>query len=479
MLFNSFTFVIFFVFVLIVLYVLGYKYNSTRRKVFLLLASFVFYTSFHPPFIFLLLASTIINWKLVGWMAETQGKVRRKLFLIIGLCLNLGMLGYFKYADFFANCLNYILEGLSLPQVNTVPNILLPIGISFYTFQAISYIVDVYNKKIEYAHSYLNFSLYLSFFPQLVAGPIVRANTFLPQLERDTVVLSRERVDHGITLVIVGLFIKLIFADIILAPVVDVVFNESANATSAQAWYGVLAFSGQIYFDFNGYSSIAIGLAILMGYDIPINFHVPYAAIGFTDFWRRWHISLSSWIRDYLYIPLGGNRKGVLRTIVNTVITFFLAGLWHGANILFIIWGLLHAFFLLIERALRKWITRPILPAFILVLLTYLLVCVAWVFFRAGSHDGSSLSVAKNILAALFLIADNRSGVNLSRTFYELAMILMFFTLVYQYIVRKLSFREVLCKLPNSVRMVLLAFMLTLVAIAFMDQNRAFIYFQF
>jgi len=299
------------------------------KKANLLLASYVFYAAWNPPFVLLLWISTLTDWFAARRMATSTGG-RKRLYLLLSIAVNLGLLGYFKYGHFIEENFLAFMSALGMDYEISPGNIILPLGISFYTFQSMSYSFDVYREKIRPADSMLDFALYVSFFPQLVAGPILRAGFFLQQLAED----NRERIADlglGCTLIVVGLFEKVVLADGLLAPVVETVYDATALSTSIDAWIGTLAFAGQIFFDFNGYSVIAVGLALCLGFKLPWNFLSPYAAIGFSDFWRRWHVTLSTWLRDYLYISLGGNRRGKIRTYANLAMTMLLGGLWHGA----------------------------------------------------------------------------------------------------------------------------------------------------
>jgi D-alanyl-lipoteichoic acid acyltransferase DltB (MBOAT superfamily) len=313
--------------------------------------------------------------------------------------VNLGILCAFKYANFLAASFSD-LAALAGWQVRSLSwSIVLPLGISFYTFQTMSYTIDVYRGKQQPTRSLLDFALYVTFFPQLVAGPIVRAGEFLWQLSQPRKAAARQMY-WGVLLFILGLFKKSFLADSIFAPVANGVYLAQAVPTAFQAWTATYAFAGQIYCDFSGYTDMAIACALMLGFALPDNFRAPYGAVGFSDFWRRWHISLSSWLRDYLYIPLGGNRKGAIRTRVNLLVTMLLGGLWHGAAWTFVIWGGLHGVYLGVEQAAKRWLKHPLFGSrvakFALMLLTFHLVCIGWVFFRAGT-----ISRALEVLGAM------------------------------------------------------------------------------
>ena len=393
MLFNSLTFIVFFVIVL------GFHYTvrSWRaQKSILLAASYIFYAAWNPPFVLLLWISTLVDWYVAKAMHSEESQKRRKFLLTVSLAANLGLLGFFKYGGFMLE--NFVrLTGLiGIEFEAATPSIILPIGISFYTFQTLSYTLDVYFRRAKPSGSFLDFALYVTFFPQLVAGPIVRARDFLPQcIERKRA--TRDQFGWGLYFVTLGLFQKVVLADAFLSASADAVFGFAKGAVySLDAWLGLLAFSAQIFCDFAGYSTCAIGVALCLGFILPDNFRSPYAAIGFSDFWNRWHISLSSWLRDYLYIPLGGNRKGKGRTLINLMTTMFLGGLWHGASWTFVAWGVLHGFYLSVEHLLRKnfgggAFTKTRVARFCFGLLTFFFVTLAWVFFRSKDFSSAAL----------------------------------------------------------------------------------------
>jgi len=288
--------------------------------------------------VFLLWLSTVVDWFAARWMYNARTKVLRIVFLVLSLCVNLGLLGFFKYGNFLLD--NFILctDFLGIHFQPARPDIILPVGISFYTFQTLSYTLDIYRRKIRPWHSFLDYALYVTFFPQLVAGPIVRAVEFLPQCIRPRRA-NRSQLSWGLSLLVIGLFEKVVIADGFLAPIVEAVYDSPLKPNFISAWGATVAFAGQIFCDFAGYSTCAIGVAMCLGFSLPDNFRFPYAAVGFSDFWRRWHISLSTWLRDNLYIPLGGNLGGQVRTYANLMITMLIGGLWHGASWTFVVWG--------------------------------------------------------------------------------------------------------------------------------------------
>jgi alginate O-acetyltransferase complex protein AlgI len=370
------------------------------KKTHLWISSYLFYAAWNPPFVMLLWISTVVDWFVGKALADTKRLLKKRALLALSLCVNLGLLGYFKYGDFILNSFITILKTFHIDFHPAAPDVVLPVGISFYTFQSLSYTFDIYQEKMRPWKSFSDFALFVTFFPQLVAGPIVRAADFLPQLESSRHASARQ-FGWGFCLLTIGLFQKIILADSLMAPVADKVYSQAAIAGFIDAWIGTLAFSAQIFFDFSGYSNCAIGAALCMGFVLPDNFLFPYASIGFTEFWRRWHISLSTWLRDYLYISLGGNRKGQGRTLVNIMVTMLLGGLWHGASWRFIFWGGLHGIYLVVERGLGMtfkdvhFFQRTGIRIG-LVLITYFFLCITWVFFRAGDF-ASAFALLSNM----------------------------------------------------------------------------------
>jgi alginate O-acetyltransferase complex protein AlgI len=384
MLFNSLTFVLFFA---VVLALHRAPFSWRQKKIQLLVASYLFYAAWNPPFVILLWISTFVDWHVAKVLFRTADIARRRLLLTVSVAVNLGLLGYFKYGGFLLENWTALMQALGMSYVAPGWSIVLPVGISFYTFQTMAYSLDVYLRRAEPADSLLDFSLFVTFFPQLVAGPIVRPTHLMPQFKEPRPA-SGSQVLWGLGLLTLGMFEKVVVADGALAPIADAVFGATEALSPMDAWLGTLAFSGQIFSDFAGYSTSAIGVALALGFSLPDNFRFPYAAIGFSDFWRRWHISLSTWLRDYLYIPLGGNRKGEGRTYINMMVTMLLGGLWHGASWTFVVWGGLHGVYLAVERVLRGAYSGARVASTLafrigLAALTYFLVNLTWVFFRA------------------------------------------------------------------------------------------------
>jgi len=365
-------------FLALVLLALAPPASVETKKRMLAVASCFFYAFWDYRYLGLLLLISVIDYYCARAIARSAGPARRA-WLLVSLCSNLGILAYFKYFNFFVDNLN----GL-LPQAAQIAHrdILLPAGVSFYTFKTLSYVIDVYRRELPLVRSQMDYTTFITFFPELIAGPIVRASVFLPQLDRD-IGPTAERLSRGASLFLLG-FTKKLMADR-LASMVDPVFADPAAFSSASAWAATLGYSFQIYCDFSGYSDMAIGSAAMIGYQLPENFRMPYLAAGITDFWRRWHITLSSWLRDYLYIPLGGNRQGPLRTYVNLMLTMLLGGLWHGASWNFVLWGGLHGIALAIERAVQARRPGALLPAWISIPATFAFVSLCWIPFRCAT----------------------------------------------------------------------------------------------
>jgi D-alanyl-lipoteichoic acid acyltransferase DltB (MBOAT superfamily) len=478
MLFNSYTFLIFFAFVFLTSRLIK---NWKVLKLFLLLMSYLFYSAWNPPFVILLWISTTFDWFIARAMDQAQEPRRRKTLLIVSLLINLGFLGYFKYGGFLLENFVVLVNSLGIAYSPAPPDIVLPVGISFYTFVTLSYTIDVYYRKIHSWPSLLDYALFVTFFPHLVAGPIVRARDFLPQLETPKRGSSLQ-VGWGLSLFVIGLFYKMVIADSFMAPVAQQIYDSAATPGFFQAWAGTLAFAIQIFCDFAGYSLCAIGAAMSLGFVFPDNFRFPYAAVGFSEFWRHWHITLSTWLRDYLYIPLGGNRKGALRTYLNLMLTMLIGGLWHGASWLFVIWGGLHGVYLVAERGLKElkiarspiW-QHPAAQAF-LGLVTFGFVCIAWVFFRAGT-----LAHAFRILAAMIGLNSFSfaSEIWVSNADLLVVLITTIFFLAFHWFMKDRSLEEVSARLPWWTRSVAIALLMAIIVLSFSGEDRAFIYFQF
>ena len=368
------------------------KGSKWKMVLFVVGFSLYFYYKSSGLFFLMLIGTSLIDWLISHRIYACKTKGWRLAWMWISIIISLSILGYFKYANFFLWNWNQMVEGNFQPL-----DIILPVGISFYTFQSISYVVDVYKERIKPTGNWFDYLFFLSFFPALVAGPIVRADYFLPQLQKNERATS-DMIWAGLWLIIIGIVKKAVIADYI-SQYNDLIFNDPQLYTGVQALMGVLGYTMQIYCDFSGYSDMAIGLALIMGFRLGINFNSPYQSRNLTDFWRRWHISLSSWLRDYLYIPLGGNRKGTFRTYVNNFLTMLIGGLWHGAAWKFIFWGAMHGVGLAVHKASQpvlKKIPDNFLTIFISWALTFIYVSLLWVFFRAASFEDSIL-IIRNI----------------------------------------------------------------------------------
>jgi D-alanyl-lipoteichoic acid acyltransferase DltB (MBOAT superfamily) len=361
---------------------LFYRFKPLRIGYLAVFSLYFYYKT--TGFFFLFLAGcSFVDFLIARRMDEVDQPWRRKLLLAASISVNLLVLGYFKYTNFLIETFNALFNGTAGPL-----DIFLPAGISFYTFQSLSYTIDVYRKEVRPLRNYVNYCFCISFFPHLVAGPIIRASTLIPQLDREYY-LSRNDVGAALYLIGAGLIKKAVIADALGESFVDRVFDEPLRYSGTENLLAVYLYAVQIYCDFSGYSDIAIGVAKMLGFDLPINFNAPYLSATCTEFWHRWHISLSSWLRDYVYISLGGNRSGVWRQCLNLMITMFLAGLWHGASLRFVAWGLMHGLWLSIERLLHipSLADRSRIAKAVLTVITFNLVCFAWIFFRAESWD--------------------------------------------------------------------------------------------
>ena len=473
--FDSLAFLTFFL-IIVALYWWVPAWN--QRKNVLLAASYLFYAGWNPYFLPLLITTSLIDWRLALHMGSIPSQSRRKKWLIAICTMNLAVLGYFKYANFFMDNINSLTTFMGLPNFSFQSSVALPIGISFYIFHSLSYCIDVYRGGIRPTASWRDYLLYVAFFPQLVAGPIVRWTTMGQQIETPRPFLT-DRFIVGIALMVVGLFQKIVLADGIFAPVANAQFDQNTFDTGVSAWMGALAFTGQIFSDFAGYTTCAIGAALVLGFRLPVNFQSPYAAIGFSDFWRRWHISLSSWLRDYLYIPLGGNRGSASTTARNLMITMLLGGLWHGAAWTFVVWGLLHGLFLLLERGVKQFAdTRGIGPSAVTKSLgwcvTLLAVVTAWVFFRAEDLGSAVAMVTTMYTVSSFALADL-----LNIDFESWWMLVVFMALLgQQLITRDRPLQALVDNLSWPVLGVMLGAMLFLISTT-TGQTNAFIYFQF
>lgn len=379
-------------------YVLLQKHTSARL-LFVSAFSYYFYYKSSGFYFFLLGIVTVSDFLLARRMECTETPWKRKLLVTVSLCINLGLLCYFKYTNFFYEMLAPLWNGSFQPL-----DIFLPVGISFFTFQSLSYTLDVYRRDLKPLDRLLDYVFYVSFFPQLVAGPIVRARDFISQI-RQPLVVTNEMFGRGVFFIVSGLFKKAVISDYISVNFVERIFDNPGLYSGLENLMGIYGYALQIYCDFSGYSDMAIGIALLLGFHFPLNFNSPYKSDSVTDFWHRWHISLSTWLRDYLYISLGGNRKGKIRTYINLILTMLLGGLWHGASWNFVVWGGLHGVALAVHKFFRNLMHRPKnyrstgVRKFFAVILTFHFVCLGWIFFRNTTFE-ASLTMIQQVFTA-------------------------------------------------------------------------------
>ncbi len=477
MVFNSYTFIAFFI---LILFIHNLPFSWKTKKVNLLLASYIFYAAWNPPFILLLWLSTVVDFYVGRALYTQENPYKKKLLLVLSLIGNLGMLFFFKYGTFFLENFVALSNAIGFDFHPATPNIILPAGISFYTFTTLCYTIDMYNKRSEPVKSMLDFSLFVTFFPHLVAGPIVRPPQLVSQFETPRKANQKQILD-GLLLLSLGLFMKVVLADSMLSDTADSVFNSQDMLPALDAWIGVLAFSGQIFLDFAGYSTCAIGVALCLGFVLPQNFNYPYAAIGFSDFWKRWHITLSAWLRDYLYIPLGGNRNGKVRTYIALMLTMLIGGLWHGANWTFVAWGGLHGIYLWIEKFFRDRKnkiadedsnTTRLNLGFLYAFLTFMMVNITWVFFRSDTFGKSW-----QLLQSMFLITTDGKALLTTLAIIKVAVIIPSI-LLFHWFMRNTKVLDVAYKLSWFWLGVIWSFLLLMLIWA-QESGSSFIYFQF
>lgn len=473
--------------IIVGLYSFFYRKNVVRNFYLLIVSLFLYYKT-NGGFVLLLIFISVFNYSAALAIGKSK---RKKAWLICSVAINLLVLAYFKYAYFFTESFNSIFR-TNLEVINwlvlwenhlfgtsfNASVILLPAGVSFFTFQAISYIADVYRQKVEPVRNLTDFSFYLAFFPQLVAGPIVRASAFIPQLYQKYR-LTREEFGHAVFLILKGLTKKLIFADFIAANFIDRILNAPGSYTGLENILAIYGYSLQIYADFSGYTDIAIGLALLFGFKLPVNFNEPYKAASLTEFWRRWHISLSFWLRDYLYIPLGGNRKGKFRTYLNLMMTMVLGGLWHGANLRFIIWGTIHGLGLVADKTLsglkKKLPSAKRIFRLAGIFITFHIVAFAWIFFRLENSEATKqwfFQVSNNLKASLLpdIVAAYSN---------PLSLIVAGYLLVFAPSVLKEKIRGWFIRSHTAVKILIAVFVIVLIYQAASSDLQPFIYFRF
>ena len=472
MLFNSFEFLIFLPIVFF-LYWIVFKHKLKFQNLIIVLSSYLFYSFWDYRFLSLILLSTLVDYYVGLNIPKHSNLLKRRALLLFSVCCNLGILGFFKYYNFFVDSWASLFSsiGYEITSYSTL-NIVLPVGISFYTFQTMSYTIDVYKNKLKPVEDFISFASFVAFFPQLVAGPIERATNLLPQMLKKRK-FSYQEGRTGVKLIIWGMFKKVVIADS-LAPIVDSIFNDYQSLGGGELWLGAIYFSFQIYCDFSGYSDMAIGISKLFGFNLKSNFKFPYFSRNIGEFWRRWHISLSSWFRDYLYIPLGGSRYGMLKSIRNVFLIFLVSGLWHGASITFLVWGAFHAILFIpsfILNTNRKYSSEivafdkklPSFQEFFQVVTTFSFVTLGWVFFRSETISDAITYLYQMIVEF-----------NIPSSYRSLLPLVMFFCLL-DWIMRK-DERDVL----NFGKFSLAAeIILILIIINLFGGNEQFIYFQF
>ncbi|MCK9310440.1 MAG: MBOAT family protein [Candidatus Cloacimonetes bacterium] len=468
LLFNSSFFLFFFVAIL-----LFYPLFVNRIKVrtwYLMLVSMYFYYKTSGAFVLLLLLTSLVNYAIGSGIYHAKNRAGKRSLLLLSLIWNLGSLGYFKYTNFIIVTINQLTGG-QLPLMD----IILPVGISFFTFQTWSYTLDIYFGKLKPLNSFVDFSFFVSFFPQLVAGPIVRASYFIPQINKK-LSLDKDTIARALVLIFAGLLKKGVIADYLSINFVDRIFDNPALFSGAENLLGVYAYAMQIYCDFSGYSDIAIGIAALMGFNLPVNFLSPYRASSVTDFWRRWHISLSTWLRDYLYIPLGGNRKGKARQYFNLMVTMLLGGLWHGASWNFVFWGGMHGLALAFDKLVLnfKFMNTRFMKA-VSVVVTFHFVCFCWIFFRSPDFANAWL-----MLSRIFTVFNGAIFWQWIVE-YRLVAILLAAGYLFHWMPDsfELGFEKVLRKTPIVLQSLLLAVVIWILFQARSADIQPFIYFQF
>jgi D-alanyl-lipoteichoic acid acyltransferase DltB (MBOAT superfamily) len=489
MIFTRFYFWAFFA-VVMALYAIIYK-KQKPRNAWLFFVSIFFYYKTSGIFLFLLLITTLCNYIIGKRIFLSENKVKRKFLLALSVVINLGILAYYKYAGFFTETFNFIF-GLNAEPVDllakwtnqftgthfTIDKIILPVGISFYTFQTISYVIDIYRKKLEPVYSFIDFGFYVSYFPQLVAGPIVRASEFIPQIYQKYSV-SKAEFGIAIFMIVNGLIKKLVIADYIAVNFVDRVFANPLTYGGFENLMALYGYSVQVYCDFSGYTDVAIGVALLMGFRLPLNFNSPYKSLHAGEFWKRWHISLSTWLKDYLYIPIGGNRHGNTRTNINLMITMLLGGLWHGASWQFVIWGGLNGIGLIIYKYWRKispftndkhWATR-----FYAIFLTFNFITMTRIWFRA-----ESMQIADNIMNQI-ATAFNFSQMGAVITAYKNIFALILIALIIHWLPTtfKTKYKDIFINSPQWAKATVVVMAVFIIWQARTAGLQPFIYFQF
>ena len=476
MIFNSFEF-LFFLPVIFVLYWFAVKNQPRQQNILLLLASYYFYANWDYRFLFLLIFSTVLDYFCGLKMQENQGKASKRFWFWLCVSINLGFLGVFKYYNFFTASFVEMLSGIGVHANISTLNVILPVGISFYTFHGLSYVIDIYKERIKPEKNFVDYAVFVSFFPLLVAGPIERATHLLPQIQSKRIFNYQSAVD-GLRQILWGLFMKVVVADN-CAVVVNHVFDNPESQNSGSLAIGAIFFAFQIYGDFSGYSNIALGTARLFGIELLRNFSYPYFSRDIAEFWRRWHISLSTWFRDYLYIPLGGSKGGIWMQVRNTLIILIVSGFWHGANWTFIIWGTLNALYILplvvfnLNRKNTNIVAEnSILPSvkeIIQIVFTFAITTLAWIFFRAES-----------VTEAIFYIGKMLNYSNFGMPKVDLKPFLFILILVgVEWFQRKKPHGLEISAIQNWTTRWIIYFLVFLIILFFGASSDSFIYFQF
>ncbi|MFC1612609.1 MBOAT family O-acyltransferase [Patescibacteria group bacterium] len=460
-------FVFIFAFFPITFLIFWWLKGKNQRYIWLTIASYIFYGYWNWWFTSLMAVSTVVDFFAAQYIHKTNETKKRRIALILSLCTNLGLLGFFKYFNFGLDTIASIAQLFNLSPTLPVINIILPIGISFYTFQTMSYTIDVYRRKLAPTNNFYEFACYVSLFPQLIAGPIVRFSSIVKDLENINNFSKVSNFHRGLSMFVIGLGKKVIIADAI-ARIINPMFESIPDLSTPLVWIAILGYTFQLYFDFSGYSDMAIGLGRLFGLRFPQNFNSPYKARNISDFWRRWHISLSSWLRDYLYISLGGSRVGKLHTYANLIITMLLGGLWHGASWTFVFWGFYHGALLAFYKVTKKF--QDALPRTIQKTLTFLLVVIGWVFFRNKTFSDSWIMLKK-----MFII-EKISNFTLSPNL-TIEILLLIAVAGFASFFLKNTFQ---LRYPTKIKYaIILAFIFVICLVLMNYQQAVFLYYQF
>ncbi|MDB5281654.1 MAG: hypothetical protein JWO06_729 [Bacteroidota bacterium] len=469
LIFSSGFFLFLFLGFVSIFYLIHKKHDA--KLAYVVLFSLYFYYKSSGIYFFLLILSTVVDYNLANLIYNTEEAWKKRGLLVFSLLLNLGLLAYFKYTNF----LYEIFCELSKSHFDPF-HIFLPVGVSFFTFQSLSYTIDIYRGELKPVNRILDYAFFVTFFPQLVAGPIVRAKDFIPQISLPTIV-TRQMFGQGVFLIMVGLFKKVVISDYISINFVDRIFDNPTLYTGLENLFGVYGYALQIYCDFSGYSDMAIGIAMIFGYRLCLNFDSPYQSSSITEFWRRWHISLSTWLRDYLYISLGGNRKGKARAYLNQFITMLLGGLWHGAAFRFILWGALHGVALAIDKFIKDIFKIPdnIFVKLLGILVTFHFVCFCWIFFRADN-----MQIAGGVISQIGLHF-NPEIFPAFVTGYKNILVVMLIGYILHFIPRRYELKamNVVTEMPLLAKVALVVITIVIVIQMKSADIQPFIYFQF